>query len=80
MGQIFTFNHPLTIPGVVGVATKKFNPIGSTVFTFIGYKQTSQIFLILVSNKRQNSFKSISNTVVQKAPLKAFISSIIFLK
>ena len=79
MGQIFTFNHPLTIPGVVGVATKKLNPIGSAVFTFIGYKQTSQIFLIKL-NKRQNSFKSISNTVVQKAPLKAFISSIIFLR
>ncbi len=79
MGQIFTFNHPLTIPGVVGVATKKLNPIGSAVFTFIGYKQTSQIFLIKL-NKRQNSFKSISNTVVQKSPLKAFISSIIFLK
>ena len=77
MGQIFTFNHPLTIPGVVGVATKKLNPIGSAVFTFI--KQTSQIFLIKL-NKRQNSFKSISNTVVQKSPLKAFISSIIFLK
>jgi len=79
MGQIFTFNHPLTILGVVGVATKKLNPIGSAVFTFIGYKQTSQIFLIKL-NKRQNSFKSISNTVVQKSPLKAFISSIIFLK
>ena len=61
MGQIFTFNHPLTIPGVVGVATKKLNPIGSAVFT----NQTNQIFFILVSNKGQNSIKSISNTVVQ---------------
>ena len=36
-------NH--TFPGVVGVATKNIGPISSVVLMFIGFRQTSQIYL-----------------------------------
>ena len=38
------FEHPWTFPGVMLGPTQYFGPIGSSVFTFIGYKHFSYLF------------------------------------